>query len=79
MVAAAGHAAGLELVEECVALMAGVRDGVLVPGASFFQQKHVRDAIADGDPQWIPQHEDVIILRLPSEPLGVDSGRHRQA
>jgi hypothetical protein len=63
MVVAAGQAAGLELVEECVALMAGVRDGVLVPRASFFQIKNVRDAIADGDPQWIPQHEDVIVLR----------------
>jgi len=64
MVVAAGQAAGLELVEECVALMAGVRNGVLVPRASFFQQKNVRDATANGDPQWIPQHEDVIILRL---------------
>ncbi|MDI6101203.1 DNA methyltransferase [Actinoplanes sp. NEAU-A12] len=64
MVVAAGEAAGLELVEECVALMAGVRNGVLVPRASFFQQKNVRDAIASGDPQWIPQHEDVLILRV---------------
>ncbi|GAB1641545.1 TRM11 family SAM-dependent methyltransferase [Krasilnikovia sp. MM14-A1259] len=63
MVVAAGHAAGLELVEECVALMAGVRDGVLVPRASFFQQKNVRDAITAGDPQWIQQHEDVVILK----------------
>jgi hypothetical protein len=63
MVVAAGEAAGLELVEECVALMAGVRDGVLVPRASFFQQKNVGDAIADGDPQWLVQHEDVIVLR----------------
>jgi hypothetical protein len=65
MVVAAGHAAGLELIEECVALMAGVREGVLVPRASFFQQKNVGDAIADGDPQWIPQHEDVIVLQAP--------------
>ena len=65
MVVAAGEAAGLEFVEECVALLAGVRDGVLVPRASFFQQKNVRDAIANGDPQWIPQHEDVIILQAP--------------
>lgn len=65
MVVAAGQAAGLELVEECVALMAGVRNGVLVPRASFFQQKNVRDAIADGDPQWLVQHEDVIVLQLP--------------
>ncbi|MEV6299892.1 DNA methyltransferase [Actinoplanes sp. NPDC051861] len=67
MVVAAGEAAGLELVEECVALMAGVRDGLLVPRASFFQQKNVRDAIDRGDPQWIPQHEDVLILRLGSD------------
>jgi hypothetical protein len=65
MVVAAGEAAGLQLAEECVALMAGVRDGLLVPRASFFQQKNVRDAIADGDPQWLVQHEDVVILRLP--------------
>ncbi|MFI1989702.1 TRM11 family SAM-dependent methyltransferase [Actinoplanes sp. NPDC020271] len=63
MVVAAGETAGLELVEECVALMAGVRNGLLVPRASFFQQKNVRDAIANGDPQWLPQHEDVLILR----------------
>jgi hypothetical protein len=64
MVVAAGQAAGLDLIEECVALMAGVRNGVLVPRASFFQQKNVRDAIAAGDPQWISQHEDVLILRV---------------
>ncbi|MGA5305935.1 TRM11 family SAM-dependent methyltransferase [Nucisporomicrobium flavum] len=68
MVVAAGEAAGLELVEECVALMAGVRDGLLVPRASFFQQKNVRDAIADGDPQWLVQHEDVLVLRLSADP-----------
>jgi hypothetical protein len=64
MVVAAGQAAGLEPVEECVALMAGVRNGVLVPRASFFQIKNVGDAIADGDPQWLVQHEDVIVLQL---------------
>jgi hypothetical protein len=64
MVAAAGQAAGLELVEECRALMAGVRNGLLVPRASFFQIKNVGDAIADGDPQWLVQHEDVVVLRL---------------
>jgi DNA methylase len=75
MVVAAGQAAGLELVEECVALMAGVRDGVLVPRASFFQQKNVGDAIADGDPQWLVQHEDVIVLKLAGSPNTLpDSG-----
>jgi len=64
MVAAAGVAAGLTLVEELVALIAGVRDGVLVPRASFFQRKNVRDAVASGDPQWLIQHEDLLLFRL---------------
>lgn len=64
MVAAAGIAAGLTLVEELVALIAGVRDGVLVPRASFFQIKNVRDAVAAGDPQWLIQHEDLLLFRL---------------
>jgi len=64
MVAAAGIHAGLTLVEELVALIAGVRDGVLVPRASFFQMKNVRDAIATGDPQWLIQHEDLLLFRL---------------
>lgn len=63
MVVAAGVNAGLELVEECIALICGVRDGVIIPRASFFQQKNIRDAIATGDPQWLVQHEDVVILR----------------
>ncbi|MDI5937669.1 MULTISPECIES: TRM11 family methyltransferase [unclassified Micromonospora] len=65
MVAAAGINAGLELVEECIALICGVRDGMIVPRASFFQQKNIRDAIATGDPQWLVQHEDVLILKAP--------------
>lgn len=64
MVAAAGLAAGLTLVEELVALIAGVRDGVLVPRASFFQMKNVRAAGAAGDPQWLIQHEDLLLFRL---------------
>jgi len=64
MVAAAGLAAGLTLVEELIALLAGVRDGVLVPRASFFQIKNVRDAVVAGDPQWLIQHEDLLLFRL---------------
>src|SRR6266545_2269835 len=63
MVVAAGLAAGLRLHEECAALIAGIRDGRLVPRASFFQQRNVRAAIADGDPQWLLQHEDVLLFR----------------
>jgi tRNA G10 N-methylase Trm11 len=62
MVVAAGTNAGLRLHEECAALIAGIRDGRLVSRASFFQQKNVRAAIAQGDPQWLLQHEDVVIF-----------------
>ena len=65
MVVAAGLSAGLRLHEECAALIAGVRDGRLVSHASFFQKKNVRAAIAGGDPQWLLQHEDVVLLRRP--------------
>src|SRR5947209_5375173 len=63
MVVAAGLNAGLRLHEECVALIAGIRDGRLIPRASFFQQKNVRSAIAAGDPQWLTQHEDVVLFQ----------------
>jgi len=66
MVQAAGINAGLDLVEECIALLCGVRDGVIIPRASFFQQKNIRDAIATGDPQWLQQHEDLLIFKDPS-------------
>jgi hypothetical protein len=62
MVVAAGIAAGLRPHEECGALIAGIRSGRLVPRASFFQQKNIRDAIAAGDPQWLLQHEDVLVF-----------------
>src|SRR6266511_1501653 len=68
MVAAAGINAGLRLHEECAALIAGVRNERLVPRASFFQQRNVRAAIADGDPQWLLQHEDVVVFEVPGEP-----------
>jgi tRNA G10 N-methylase Trm11 len=78
MVTAAGTNAGLRLNEECGALIAGIRDGRLVSRASFFQQKNVRAAIADGDPQWLLQHEDVVIFEAldPTTP-DVPSGRPR--
>lgn len=65
MVAAAGINAGLLLHEECAALIGGVRDGRLVPRASFFQQRNIRAAIERGDPQWLQQHEDLIIFQAP--------------
>jgi hypothetical protein len=65
MVEAAGIAAGLHLVESCLAPICGIRNGVIVPRGSFFQQQNVRDANAAGDPQWLVQHEDVVVLRAP--------------
>lgn len=65
MVIAAGTAAGLRLHDRCVALIAGINGISLIPRASFFQLANVRKAIADGDPQWITQHEDVLVLRAP--------------
>jgi hypothetical protein len=78
MVVAAGLAAGLRLHEECGALIAGVRDGRLVPRASFFQQKNVRAAIAQGDPQWLTQHEDVLVFQA-SGLSESRTGRHDSA
>ena len=63
MVVAAGTNAGLRLREECAALIAGIRNGRLISRASFFQQQNVRAAIAQGDPQWLLQHEDVLLFR----------------
>ncbi|MGH3950646.1 MAG: TRM11 family SAM-dependent methyltransferase [Pseudonocardiaceae bacterium] len=63
MVLAAGLGAGLRLHEECAALIAGIRDGRLVPRASFFQQKNLRAAIAEDNPQWLVQHEDVLVFQ----------------
>ncbi|MGH8880237.1 MAG: TRM11 family SAM-dependent methyltransferase [Stackebrandtia sp.] len=60
MVIAAGHAAGLHLHDRCVALIAGVRRGRLVPRGSFFQLRNIREARRRGDPQWLTQHEDVL-------------------
>jgi DNA methylase len=68
MVVAAGTNAGLRLHEECAALIAGVRHGRLVPRPSFFQQKNIRAAIAEGDPQWLVQHEDVLLFHRPDGP-----------
>jgi hypothetical protein len=66
MVTAAGQHAGLDLVERCAALIAGVRGGRLIPRASFFQLRNLRAAIAQGDPQWLVAHEDVIIFQRPA-------------
>ncbi|WP_199550375.1 TRM11 family methyltransferase [Streptomyces sp. N35] len=59
---AAGTAAGFVPTERNVALLAGIRDGQLVPRPSFFQMKNVRDARRRGIPQHLIVHEDVLCL-----------------
>ncbi|WP_052442572.1 TRM11 family SAM-dependent methyltransferase [Streptacidiphilus neutrinimicus] len=69
-VVAAGQAAGLVLVERCVALLAAVRDGHLQARPSFFQLRNVRAARAAGIPMSLIVHEDLLCLRVPSPRMG---------
>ncbi len=64
-VLAAGAAAGPIPVERCVALLAGLRDGTLVPRPSCFQLRNLREARARGKPWHLIAHEDVLIFRAP--------------
>ena len=62
---AAGLDAGLIPVERCVALLAALRDGRLVPRPSFFQLQQVRRARGNGIPMHLIAHEDVLVVRRP--------------
>ena len=59
----AAQRAGLTLIERNVALMAGLRDHELVPRSSFFQLLAARQARADGVPQHVVVHEDVLVFQ----------------
>jgi DNA modification methylase len=67
MVIAAGINAGLHLEDRCVALLAGIRNGHLIPRASFFQLRNIRRGLAEGDPQWLVAHEDVALFVAPHD------------
>lgn len=75
-VLATGAAAGLIPVERCVALLAGLRDGMLVARPSFFQLRNLREARTRGKPWHLIAHEDVLIFRAPGRPA---SARGRRA
>ena len=62
----AARAAGLQPVQRCVALLAGLRQGQLVTRASFFQQQLVARARRDGLPLSVIAHEDVLVLTNPA-------------
>ncbi|SFQ74728.1 hypothetical protein SAMN05421810_11824 [Amycolatopsis arida] len=55
--------AGLDPVQRCVGLLAGLRDGKLVPRSSFFQLKNIRELRESGVPAWVIAHEDILVLR----------------
>jgi SAM-dependent methyltransferase len=59
--------AGLEPVDRCVALLAAVRDGKVIHRASMFAQLAVARAHAAGVPTAVVAHEDVHILRRPTQ------------
>ncbi|WP_308416713.1 hypothetical protein [Streptomyces sp. AJS327] len=69
-VISAGYRAGLRPIERNVALLAGIRDGGLVPRPSFFQLGYVRDARARSIPLHVIAHEDVIVFRKPKDSVG---------
>ena len=72
-VLAAGEAAGLVPAARCVALLAGLRGGKLIPRPSFFQLDNIRKARRRGEPWHLIVHEDVLIFRKP--PFGKESAR----
>jgi hypothetical protein len=72
----AARAAGLQPVQRCVALLAGIRDGHLISRASFFQHTNVAAARRGGLPLHVIAHEDALILTNPTNP--VSSGKPKQ-
>jgi SAM-dependent methyltransferase len=67
-VIAAGERAGLIPAARHIALLAGLRDGRLVPRPSFFQLDNVRKARRRGEPWSLIVHEDVLIFQTPLSP-----------
>ncbi len=69
-VLAAGASAGLIPAARCVALLAGLRGGKLIPRPSFFQLDNVRKARRRGEPWHLIVHEDLLIFRNPQPAAG---------
>ncbi|GGK43775.1 hypothetical protein GCM10010124_40730 [Pilimelia terevasa] len=65
MVITAGKAAGLELLDRCYPMLAGIRDDRIIPRGSFFQLRNIRAARAEGNPQWLVSGEDMVIFARP--------------
>ena len=69
-VLAAGASAGLIPAARCVALLAGLRGGKLIPRPSFFQLDNLRKARRRGEPWHLIVHEDLLIFRAPPAAAG---------
>ena len=65
--------AGLSPLERCVALLAAVRDGRLVPRHTFFQLSMVRKARARGIPQHLIAHEEIHVFRVRAADSSTDT------
>ncbi|GAA2456222.1 hypothetical protein GCM10010191_89470 [Actinomadura vinacea] len=57
------HHHGLVLTDRLAALLAGLRDGELIPRASFFQMLETRRAHDKGIPACATAHEDLLIFQ----------------
>ncbi|MFI0351327.1 TRM11 family SAM-dependent methyltransferase [Actinomadura sp. 9N407] len=62
--------AGLIPADRLVALLCGLRDGQIVPRASFFQMLEARRARERRIPACAAAHEDLLIFRVPETPTG---------
>jgi hypothetical protein len=69
--------AGLDPVQRCVGLLAGLRDGKLVPRSSFFQLDYVRKLRDRGVPAWVIAHEDILVLRAGRAAVSPGELKHR--
>ncbi len=61
-----GRAAGLIPYERNVALLAGLRDGQIIPRASFFALQQAQRARRNGTPRLVIAHEDLLVLTKPT-------------
>ncbi|GHH62384.1 DNA methyltransferase [Lentzea cavernae] len=72
---AAGSAAGLILVERCIALSAELRGGRLVPRASFAERWSAARASVGGTPAALVAHDEVLVFQ-PAHEAALASGLH---
>ena len=75
-ITAAALDTGLQQVDRCVALLAAVRDGHLLPRHSFHQLTVARKTRARNIPVHLIAHEDILIFRAPPGDDRIDEPHH---